>query len=819
MTLFAVPLGALLAALLAVLPAGPARAAGPAPAPAAATTASPGIAPADAGRVLDLLKDDKRRAELERTLETLARVAPAVAPGPATPAGTAPAPQGAAGAPAATAAPGAPAAPTTPVVPAALAPDSVGAQVLVSVSETLSQLSDEATQGLHAVKSLPAIWVWLETMATDPLARDVLIETAWRLVLAFAIALAVEWGLWRALAGPRRVLARHAPGALRRDETGEAAEPGEAEEATTPPPETGERAPRRRRVSAWTLLRRLPIVLAILALNLIPIAAFATAGHVVAASPLGGTNLIKLVLLAVVDAYAISRTLTSVAAMMLSPEDRRLRMLHWPDHAAAYAMRWLRRIVVIAVFGYAGAEVGLLLGLTTPAHDALIKAVALVVHVCIAIVVLEKRRAVARWIRPREGAHGFVALVRTRLAAIWHWIALFYVVSLWLVWAIEIRDGYTRMLNFFVVTIATLIVARLTTIVALGTLDRALHVRPETAKHYPGLDARARVYHPILRIVLTLAMSVLALLTMFQFWGLHVLGWLTGTTLGVSVLSSLLTIAVTLALALATWEGANIAIELHLARLTREAQGARSARLRTLLPLLRTLLLGAVLVIAGLMVLSQIGVNIAPLLAGAGILGVAIGFGSQKLVQDLITGIFLLLENAMQVGDWVTVSGLSGTVEALSVRTIRLRAGDGSVHIIPFSAVTSVTNTNRGLGNASVNVSVAFSEDTDRVSAVLREIVAEMRREPDFSAKILSDLQLWGVDKVDGSSVTIVGQIVCTDSGRWSVQREFNRRLKRRFQERGIEIYNPSQQYILEQPAVPSDIAARGQAAKEMSGA
>ena len=128
------------------------------------------------------------------------------------------------------------------------------------------------------------------------------------------------------------------------------------------------------------------------------------------------------------------------------------------------------------------------------------------------------------------------------------------------------------------------------------------------------------------------------------------------------------------------------------------------------------------------MVLSEIGINIAPLLAGAGIIGVAIGFGSQKLVQDLITGIFLLLENAMQVGDYVTVSGLSGTVEKLSVRTIRLRAGDGSVHIIPFSSVTTVTNVNRGLGNASVSVVVDYDEDTDRVAACCRDRRRHARR-------------------------------------------------------------------------------------------
>ena len=220
---------------------------------------------------------------------------------------------------------------------------------------------------------------------------------------------------------------------------------------------------------------------------------------------------------------------------------------------------------------------------------------------------------------------------------------------------------------------------------------------------------------------------------------------------------------------------------------------AKSARLRTLLPLLRTGLLITIAIVSGLMILSEIGINIAPLLAGAGIVGVAIGFGSQKLVQDLITGIFLLLENAMQVGDNVTVSGLSGVVENLSVRTIRLRAGDGSVHIIPFSSVTSVTNVNRGLGNASVSVSVAFDEDTDRVAGELTAIVAEMRNDSLLSAMMLSDFQLWGVDKVDGAAVTVAGQVVCTDSGRWPVQREFNRRMKRRFQELGIRIFNPVQ--------------------------
>jgi small-conductance mechanosensitive channel len=296
---------------------------------------------------------------------------------------------------------------------------------------------------------------------------------------------------------------------------------------------------------------------------------------------------------------------------------------------------------------------------------------------------------------------------------------------------------------------------------------------------------------------LRLTIYLLSVLGLLQLYGLNTVLWFVESSLGLRLLSASGTLLVTIVMAFGVWEAINGGVERHLDRLQREAQLAKSARLRTLLPLLRSTVLVAIAVVAGLMILSEIGINIAPLLAGAGIIGVAIGFGSQKLVQDLITGIFLLLENAMQVGDWVTVSGLSGSVENLSVRTIRLRAGDGSVHIIPFSSVTSVTNVNRGLGNASVTVSVEYDEDTDRVAAELTEIVADMRSDPVLAGMMLSDFQLWGVDKVDGGEVTVVGQVVCTDAGRWPVQREFNRRMKRRFQELGIRIFNPVQTITL----------------------
>ncbi len=207
------------------------------------------------------------------------------------------------------------------------------------------------------------------------------------------------------------------------------------------------------------------------------------------------------------------------------------------------------------------------------------------------------------------------------------------------------------------------------------------------------------------------------------------------------MLPALAVILVKVVLAVVAWEAANAGIDRYPSRLSHTCDRSRAARLRTVLPFLKTTLLAAILLVAGLTVLSQVGVNVAPLLAGAGVIGIAVGFGSQTLVEDVITGLFLLLEDAMQVGDTVTVAGMTGTVEALSIRTIRLHAGDGSIYIIPFSAVATVNNASRDFAFA-VSVGVSYKEDTDRVSEVLGKIVAAMRGDPLFQNQILGDFSL-----------------------------------------------------------------------------
>ncbi len=779
--------------LLAVHPASaqlPAAAL-PKPAEAAKPPTAPALTPAEAHQMIDLLNDPQKRAAFTATLETLQKATQVVNP-------------------------------PKPASAVPLAPNSVGAQLLKEGSTWLTGLSSQAVSFGRVLGDLPSVWRFTLRTMDDPARRDRALDAAWRLALVLALAGLAEWGVWALLRRPMRAIARAAPiagdahaelepspgdsargtdaSAARVQAAVDAADaPAGADEPPAEPalPATEHEAAivetvlrRRRFARTVRAMQRLPFVLLGFLLDLLPMGVFLGVGY---AGALFASPHQRDVLQAAIVAYIVCRLATAVTRMFVQPRYPALRLLHVSDEGALYAVIWVRRIFALGAFGFAASQIGNLFGLPAQANAAFLKAVFLVVHLCLAVVVLQCRGSVAAHLRSKRANPGPGGRLRNRLASVWHLVAIFYIIGLWLVWAAEVRNGYVRIWHVFLTTIGVLVVARLAAIVLLGGLDRLFRISPEAIARHPGLEQRADRYYPLLRRAVVGIIFVLTGLALLQAWGLDTLRWFHTNALGGRLVSASLDILIAAAVAIAVWEGVNASIDSHLARLSRQTQLARAARLRTLLPILRTVLLAALIAVFGLSALSEVGVNIAPLLAGAGILGVAIGFGSQKLVQDFITGIFLLLENAMQVGDWVTVAGLSGAVENLSIRTMRLRAGDGSVHIIPFSSVSTVTNVNRGIGNAAVSVSIPFEEDSDRVCDLLSDIARTMRGESRFADTMRSDFQLWGVDRVDAGILTIVGQIVCTDAGRWAVQREFNRRMAIRFKDEGVRIATPVQ--------------------------
>lgn len=216
-----------------------------------------------------------------------------------------------------------------------------------------------------------------------------------------------------------------------------------------------------------------------------------------------------------------------------------------------------------------------------------------------------------------------------------------------------------------------------------------------------------------------------------------------------------------------------------------------NGRLRTILPLIKNIILIGISLIFILIALSSINVNIMPLLAGAGVVGIAIGFGSQKLVADFITGIFNLIEDTMQVGDVVQINALSGTVDSLSVRSVRLRDASGNVHTIPFSAVEQVSNLTREFSFAVIDIGVAYNENIDYVFEVLSEIGKDMREDQPWSFYLLEDLEIFGLDSFGDSSVNIRARFKTRPGKQFGVRREFNRRIKNTFDEKGIQIPYP----------------------------
>jgi len=205
----------------------------------------------------------------------------------------------------------------------------------------------------------------------------------------------------------------------------------------------------------------------------------------------------------------------------------------------------------------------------------------------------------------------------------------------------------------------------------------------------------------------------------------------------------------------------------------------------------RQILLIALVAIGGMMALTEVGFAIGPIMTGAGILGLAVGFGAQSLVKDIITGFFLLLENQLRVGDVVEIGGKTGTVEAINLRTTVLRDVEGSVHVIPNGSVNAVTNKTRGWARMVLDVGVAYREDVDEVIATLQEVGQSLWDDPDWRPKLLEPAEVPGIQALADSSVNVRIMIKTRPQMQWPVAREMRKRIKHTFDERGIEIPFP----------------------------
>lgn len=754
-----------------------------APAQPVSNPSTVALTPDQAKHALQVLGDPKSRAQMEDTLRAIAAA-------------------GALAAPPAASTPAAAPASSASAVLSAIASNGLVSQVSHQVIRGIRGMGTALRHSAGALLDVRSVRSWWRYEMTSAQGRAQIEELAWTLAATFIPALIVAWLVARLLRKRTAAIAvgkvNGSDGSTDRADAASTHDDAAVRQLNANVPATSIddnalRAARSQRNAVHaglhrSLLQRLPYALLHTLLRALPLVAFVCVA-IIAMSLLTDDGTPEAdVIQTVIEIYAVARAIVLVGEFLFAKGAPRLRMLPLGESWAAFGEHWVLRLVIVLGIGVALAETPVPLGLTDAAHLGIAKAVALVGHVMISVLILQIRRPVADWIGGKCATSGLLRFLANWLADIWAPLAVFLVMALWFIWALDVRNGYQTLLERGGLSLLILIGARVVAIVSFGLLGRIFDI-----SNGGGSVARRRAqrYYPLFRRLVWLVILVVAVGLVLRVWDVHVWRFFIGNFVGRRLLSACATIAIAVFVALLVWEAINVSIERRLHRWTDAGDLMRAARLRTLLPMLRSSLLFGIGLIVGLTGLSELGVNIGPLLAGASVFGVALGLGAQKVVQDFLTGTFLLMENAMQVGDWVTLAGLSGTVEYLSIRTVRLRGGDGALHTVPFSSVSTVSNSNRGLGNASVKVSIAYGQDVDLAVDTLKEIGAALREDPAFKDGIIGDFSYWGVDQVDGAMVTLLGQLQCRDTARWPTQREFNRRIADAFRERGIVIANP----------------------------
>jgi small conductance mechanosensitive channel len=246
-----------------------------------------------------------------------------------------------------------------------------------------------------------------------------------------------------------------------------------------------------------------------------------------------------------------------------------------------------------------------------------------------------------------------------------------------------------------------------------------------------------------------------------------------------------------------------------------EPQGEAEERAKTLFQILWHILRVTIWVMAIIMVLGQLGLQVGPILAGVGIMGLAVGFGAQSLVKDVINGFFLMLENHYSVGDVVRTAGVAGRVEAVTLRVTTLRDLQGRVHVIPNGQIETLSNYTKQWSRAVLDIGVAYKEDVDEVIEVLKEVGEELRKDEQFKAFITEPMNILGVEDLGDSEVTIRMFFTTQPLKQWDVSREFRRRVKKAFDEKGIEIPFPHRTIYMGDPEHQGQLFVEQMASKE----
>jgi small-conductance mechanosensitive channel len=528
------------------------------------------------------------------------------------------------------------------------------------------------------------------------------------------------------------------------------------------------------------------------------------------------------------------RIVEMAARLVASPRAPELRLVILSDSDARFLYRWILWLTASVL---PGSVLALALAKSGAGRELFLfvyAAAGPIMSIFLAVMIWQVRNRVARAICP-VGDPGSTSpnLFRQKCAGLWHYPAILLALAVGGYW-------WARILTRADTTILSLILSLFLVPLCIGVdqwlqqlfsrlgrktgevIDFTAPDQSEEAE--PGesmaeLPVRRKkppekdmtIYFPLIRKGFRTVLLVFLFFAAMELWGIEFdIGWLFA--------QSVLGVVIALLLGLIVWEVAKARIdqkireEMPFQSDEAEEGGSGGSRSGTLLLLLRKFILVFLFVVLGFSILASLGVNIAPLLAGAGVVGLAIGFGSQTLVKDIISGVFFLIDDAFRVGDYVEAGTAKGTVEAISLRSLRLRHPRGQVFIVPFGDLKLVKNFTRDYIIEKLDIRVSFDTDPDVVRKIIKKINKEVRKEEEFAKALLSDIKSSGVRAMDDSAMILRVKFRCIPGEQFVLRREVYHRLQKAFKEKGIEFADRKVTvYVPPQPAGGAGSAPSGE--------
>ena len=484
------------------------------------------------------------------------------------------------------------------------------------------------------------------------------------------------------------------------------------------------------------------------------------------------------------------------AEVLFAPDAPALRLFPMQDADAVFLYRWILYIASGASVITGASIVFGELEVAKPLYLLFYSLGGAYIAIALMVMIWQSRQRVAEAILPKNAAAA-PGGPRVAFARYWHYLASVYVLIMGMFWVADVLLGgkatvLNLILSLFVIPVFVGIDQWAQRLLkqASGEFTEIVDLSGETVREVPppGGESRIKHYVPLIRRLLRLVLVAFMFFIVLGLWGVDL-------AFGRIFTSHVLSIVVTLLLGFVVWEFTKARIDSRLRQEMPatdtegegEGGGPGGTRTGTLLLLLRKFILTVLSVLVSLIVLSSIGVNIGPLIAGAGVVGLAIGFGAQTLVRDIIAGVFFLIDDSFRLGDYVESTGVKGTVEQISLRSIKLRHPRGMVFTVPFGNLKSITNFSRDYTITKLEIRVGFDTDLEKVRKIIKKLNKALRKDAEFNRVMLSDLKSMGIKEFDDSAMIVRVKFKTLPGEQFLIKKEVYRMIREEFQAAGID--------------------------------